>query len=335
MPLEVARKDNPYIEAFWKWFPETYKDLKVFRMTGGEPLMDKNTFKVLDYVNENPNAFLDLSITSNMAPPQPALMDKFIDKIKKLEEVRVWEDPERFNPDSGNHWYVAPACKHFSLYVSVDSVGKQAEYLRDGLDFDTMYENCRRVLSETDGTEISFINTFTLLSIPNLRGFLDMILKLREEFGYENQEDKVIQPPDRNGFKHPEFVRKKRQRVWFDIPYLRYPDWMTIQLADPIMLDTIQQNIDYMKANVLPNDLYGRKYTGFKNYEVLKLERDLAWAKEGLNMSDNELSDRLIRFYDYFTEYDKRRGLNFLETFPEMTDFWNEAKEEKEAKYGS
>jgi hypothetical protein len=198
-----------------------------------------------------------------------------------------------------------------------------------------MYENCRRVLSETDGTEISFINTFTLLSIPNLRGFLDMILKLREEFGYENQEDKVIQPPDRNGFKHPEFVRKKRQRVWFDIPYLRYPDWMTIQLADPIMLDTIQQNIDYMKANVLPNDLYGRKYTGFKNYEVLKLERDLAWAKEGLNMSDNELSDRLIRFYDYFTEYDRRRGLNFLETFPEMTDFWNEAKEEKEAKYGS
>ena len=57
MPLEVARKDNPYIEAFWKWFPEVYNELKVFRMTGGEPLMDKNTFKVLDYVNENPNAF--------------------------------------------------------------------------------------------------------------------------------------------------------------------------------------------------------------------------------------------------------------------------------------
>ena len=43
-----------------------YRDLKVFRMTGGEPLMDKNTFKVFDYVNENPNPFLDLSITSNM-----------------------------------------------------------------------------------------------------------------------------------------------------------------------------------------------------------------------------------------------------------------------------
>ena len=220
---------------------------------------------------------------------RPKLFERFLDKLKKIEEIRIWEDLDKLNPDSGNHWYVAPACKHFSLYVSVDSVGKQAEYLRDGLDFDIMYENCRRVLRETDGTEISFINTFTLLSIPNLRGFLEMILKLREEFGYENQEDTIIQPPDRNGFKHPQFVRKKRQRIWFDIPYLRYPDWMTIQLADQDMLNIIKDNIDFMKENVLEDDLYGRKYTGFKNYEVLKLERDLAWAKEGDKMSDEEL----------------------------------------------
>ena len=116
---------------------------------------------------------------------------------------------QRFNPDSGNHWYVAPIAKHFSLYVSVDGVGKQAEYMRDGLDFDKMYNNCRRVLRETDGTEISFINTFQLLSIPNLRGFLQMVLDLREEFGYENQEDKIIQPPDYNGFKHPPLLERK------------------------------------------------------------------------------------------------------------------------------
>ena len=49
-----------------------YRDLKVFRMTGGEPLMDSNTFKVFDYVNENPNP-LDLSITSNMCPPRQVI----------------------------------------------------------------------------------------------------------------------------------------------------------------------------------------------------------------------------------------------------------------------
>ena len=49
-----------------------------------------STFKVFDYVNENPNPFLDLSITSNMCPPQDKLFDKFIDKIKSCEEIRVW-----------------------------------------------------------------------------------------------------------------------------------------------------------------------------------------------------------------------------------------------------
>jgi hypothetical protein len=110
---------------------------------------------------------------------------------------------------------------------------------------------------------------------------------------------------------------------------------MTLQLADGDMLDMLKENIDFMKENVLENDLYGRKYTGFKNYEVLKLERDLAWAKEGESMSSSDLSDKLIKFYEYFTQYDKRRNLNFLETFPEMTAFWNEAKEEYEEQYNA
>jgi len=51
-------------------------------------------------------------------------------------------------------------------------------------------------------------------------------------------------------------------------------------------------------------------------------------------MSEEKLSTNLIRFYEYFTQYDKRRNLNFLATFPEMTDFWNEAKEEYKEQHG-
>ena len=43
-------KDNPYVDAFWKWWPELYPELEHFRMTGGEPLMDKNTYRVFDSV---------------------------------------------------------------------------------------------------------------------------------------------------------------------------------------------------------------------------------------------------------------------------------------------
>ena len=70
LPPKIAQDENPYVTAFWKWWPELYKNLEVFRMTGGEPLMDSNTFKVLDYVYKNRNAWLEMSVTSNMCPPK-------------------------------------------------------------------------------------------------------------------------------------------------------------------------------------------------------------------------------------------------------------------------
>jgi organic radical activating enzyme len=412
MPLKLSQKENPYISAFWEWWPTVYPNLKIFRMTGGEPLMDKNTFKVLDYIRENPNPELEISLTTNMCPPDDALFDKFMDKIKKLEEPII---PEKSNtrvefdksiylkppvegkrklvfyvqdPKDGSDWktweqkviyetlqgvfvesmvpntktikfkeieqtftalgpcddeddhsfvyaadyvldkeynvwehqYENVYVKHISVFISLDSVGEQAEYIRDGLDFEKLKRNVDRLLNETQRVSVTFINTFNILSIPGLKGFLEYMLELRRKFGYQHQFDN----------KH----RKPGQRVWFDIPYLRYPDWITIQLCDQDMLDTMQEYIDFMKQNVLSNADYGLSYHGFKNYEVLKLERDLAWAKTGDKLTEQELSDKLVRFYDYFNEYDRRRNKNFLETFPEMTDFWLEAREEREIRYG-
>jgi sulfatase maturation enzyme AslB (radical SAM superfamily) len=326
MPINSSNKDNPYVEAFWDWWPDLYKDLKVFRMTGGEPLMDKNTFRVLDYVNKNPNSTLDLSITSNMCPPDQRLFDKFIKKLKAIEEVRIWEDKEKFNPDSGNNWYVAPACKHFSLFISLDSTGEQAEYIRTGLDYERMMKNIKTFMKETQGSEISFINTFNLLSIPRLKEFLQMILDLRIEFGYENQTDHVIQPPDRNGFVHPPFVRKRRQRVWFDIPYLRQPEWMSAQNAAfyPELISMLEDCLVFMENNV-ENEHYGRTYHGFKHYEIAKLKRDIAWIKNGkTELSVTEMSRRKKQFWLYFNQIDQRRNTKFPEVFPELGNWWND-----------
>ena len=62
MPLKNSEL-NPYTEAFWKWWPDLYKDLNTFRITGGEPLLSKDTWKVLDYIieTETPNKNLKLS----------------------------------------------------------------------------------------------------------------------------------------------------------------------------------------------------------------------------------------------------------------------------------
>jgi hypothetical protein len=326
MPLKLSNKENPYVEAFWEWWPDLYKDLKIFRMTGGEPLMDKNTFKVLDYVNENPSADLQLSITSNMCPPDQALFDKFVNSVKRIEEIRVWNSPGRINPDSGNEWNVAPATRYFSLFVSVDSVGEQAEYLRTGLEFERLLNNTRTFLKETSGTEVSFINTFNLLSIPKLKQFLQMILDLRVEFGYENQKELEIQPPDYKGFKHPPFIRKRRQRVWFDIPYLRDPKWLSVQNAGfyPELVNMVKECVDFMELNREKED-YGRTYHGFKDYEIAKLKRDLAWIEQGPStVSAQEIDFRRSNFWRYFNELDERRGTSFEETFPELKRWWSD-----------
>jgi hypothetical protein len=50
MPIP-HNKRNPYVEAFWKWWPDLYKDLHTFRITGGEPLLAKDTFDILDFID--------------------------------------------------------------------------------------------------------------------------------------------------------------------------------------------------------------------------------------------------------------------------------------------
>ena len=121
--LHIPHKEhNPYVEAFWKWWTELYRGLDTFRITGGEPLMSPDTWKVFDYIlNEpNPNRELKLGINSNLGVPDK-LIDRMIEKIQKLEdENRV---------------------KEIIIFTSVDTWGAQAEYTRNGLVFNKFWDN--------------------------------------------------------------------------------------------------------------------------------------------------------------------------------------------------
>jgi organic radical activating enzyme len=321
MPKKLSQKENPYVEAFWKWWPELYKNLKIFRMTGGEPLMDNNTFKVLEYVNENPNVDIELSVTSNLCPPKQELFDKFVAAIQKLEQVRVWEDPEKLNQYSGNHSYVAPAIKHFSLFVSCDSYGKQAEYIRTGMDFDLLDTNMRNFLRSTDGTSVTVINTFNLLSVPKLKQFLQWILELRNEFGSDSQPVKVM---GIDGY--PRTVRKKRQRVWFDIPILHTPSWLSIKmLSGTDMEDVMEDCLQFMRDNLDTSEHDGALcFNGFRQYEIDKVQRDLDIMRQPLPKEHLWIDS--TRFTQYVDELDRRRNTNFKETFPELNNFYESCK---------
>jgi sulfatase maturation enzyme AslB (radical SAM superfamily) len=315
MPLKISNKNNPYVEAFWRWWPTLYKKLEMFRITGGEPLMDANTFKVLDYIYEHPNSWLEVSVTTNLCPPKPELMDKFVDKLKKLEEIQTWKDEERFNPGSGNHWYVNMALKNVAVFVSLDSVGEQAEYIRTGLDFETLNKNVRILLSETNNTTVTFINTFNALSVTGFKDYLKFILELRREYSMDNQGTKYI-PVHCRGMNHPDFVVRPRQRIWFDIPLLRNPAWQAIQILPESFDRYLEEAIDFMKEN---SDV--GNYVGFYDFEIEKAERNLRILQDRSSIDEDVSKRNIENFFNYFDQHDERRGTDLLKTFPEFRKF--------------
>jgi organic radical activating enzyme len=318
MPLKVQHKDNPYVTAFWNWWPQLYRKLEVFRITGGEPLMDVNTFKVLDYIYQNPNQWLELSITSNLCPPTDLLMDKFLEKIKKLEQIQIWQDTGRFNPGSGNYWYVNFALKNFALFVSVDSVGKQAEYIRNGLNFNKMNNNVHKFLEQTHNTTVTFINTFNALSVVGVKDFLLYVLELRKKYSKKNQGIKHIPIIDQYN-THPDYEIHPRQRIWFDVPILRSPQWQAIDVLSNDYEQYFLEAIDFAKQNSNIEN-----FEGFYDFEIDKLERNLSIFK---NRNVNDINRK--NFVKFYEQYDSRNNTNFLNTFPEMNNFWQLCKDIK------
>ena len=153
-------EENPYVDAFWKWWPDLYPNLKVFRMTGGEPLVDHNTFRILNYIEEHPNRSLELAITSNLCPPEK-MMNRFTHQISNIIQKKH--------------------ILQFMIFPSIDTWGPQAEYIRHGLDINDFEKNVRRLLGESPNLLMSFILTTNALSVFNLKTLLKKILEWAEE----------------------------------------------------------------------------------------------------------------------------------------------------------
>jgi len=230
-PIPV-REDNPYVEAFWQWWPTLYPQLKHFRMTGGEPLMDKNTYKVFDYVLALPNPDLHLNVTSNFSV-EPELFEKYLGYVKQLCGTQI---------------------EHFMQYVSVDSGNiKHAEYIRHGLDMNRLHEYVNRYLHEVPyRNSLTFIITMNNLGVLGIQKQLQWILDLRKEYSTTYQ---------RVWFDTPLL----RQPAWQSLQILppsyagvleRVADWMELNLEtanDPFHgfkdyeVQRMRRDVDWMK----------------------------------------------------------------------------------------
>jgi organic radical activating enzyme len=146
-------EDNPYIQAFWKWWDNGLSDsLEELRITGGEPLMSANTWKLFDWFNEQ-QSDMRFAINSNLIA-KDSIIDKLIDKTQGM--------------------------KHFELYTSCEAVGLQAEYIRDGLVYDQWLANIKRMLTEANCHGVHIMMTINSLCLFSITDFLHEVYKLKQ-----------------------------------------------------------------------------------------------------------------------------------------------------------
>ena len=269
---------NPYVEAFWKWWPDVYPELKHFRITGGEPLLSKDTFKVLDYIIENPNPEIHLSINSNLCIPEK-LFNTFLEKIKIIcNEKKV---------------------KKFKIFTSCDTYGAQAEYIRDGLNYEEWKANIHRVLSEVPECTITVMSTYNALSMFRYTDFLKDMLAIKNQYGG-------------HGKTHAPLI--------VDVPYLRHPGHQALFIMPNKYAELVYEQVTFMYENLEHPEWYGTSNRGFFKWEADKFKRiyELMIHKE----EHKKVTAYHKDFVNFVDEHDRRRGTNFLKTFPEMEELY-------------
>jgi len=145
--------DNPYIQAFWKWWKNGLSDsLEEIRITGGEPLMSANTWKLFDWF-EAQDTKMRFAVNSNLIA-KDQIIDTLIQKTQKIED--------------------------FHLYTSCEATYEQAEYIRDGLNYSVWKNNLKRILNEANYKGIHVMMTINSLCLFSITEFLDEIYELKE-----------------------------------------------------------------------------------------------------------------------------------------------------------
>ena len=152
---EPYKKDetNPYVEAFYKWWEsDLHKSLDELRITGGEPMMSPNLWRLLDWVEtqgDKMNPAMRIAINSNLGAKQ-SIIDRFKTKLKGF--------------------------KNFHLYTSNEATFKQSEYIRDGMVYSDWFSNVLHMMVEKIPAEIHNMCTINALCLESLPEFLEKIV---------------------------------------------------------------------------------------------------------------------------------------------------------------
>lgn len=167
----IDKEDNPYIDAFFAWWPELEKTLKVLRITGGEPLMSPHFWKFIEFVKER-DFKGELHINTNLINYKGEV-DKLIKQTAGLKVM---------------------------VHTSMESSLDQAEYVRSGFDGYVWTDNVRKIMTETEWV-LNVTTAISSFTVWNYLDYLNHTLMLKRMYGDSRIEITC------NFVYYPEFMR--------------------------------------------------------------------------------------------------------------------------------
>jgi organic radical activating enzyme len=255
---------NPYVEAFFAWWEsDLHQTLEELRITGGEPLMSGETWKLLDWFKQNRGrSTTRLAINSNLGAEVD--VDRLLDSIEGLE---------------------------VDIYTSNESVGPQAEYIRDGLDWNAWVTNVNKIATSGRVRRLHIMNTINALCLDSLPEFLDLI-------GWF----KNIHGPN---------------RISFTLNILRFPSFQSpLVLSDELRTHYRDRLINalsrYNASGMLQEHEHNHLQRLIDYLDVVKTPHSEAF----------ELPKLRNDFREFYTQYDQRRGKDFVKTFPHLKEWY-------------
>jgi len=262
--LYTFGETNPYAEAFHRWWnSDLHKTLQELRITGGEPLMSGETWRLLDWFKANKGkSQTRLAINSNLG--REVDIDRLLDSIEGLE---------------------------VDIYTSNESMGTQAEYIRDGLDWSAWVDNMHKIASSGRVRGLHVMNTINALCLDSLPEFIDFMVALKQQYG--------------------------RDFPNFTLNILRFPSFQSpLVLSDALRTyyrgQLVQVLIKYKDSNLLQEHEHNHLQRLIDYLDVVKTPHSEAFDMPKLHND----------FKQFYTQYDQRRGKNFIETFPSMTEWY-------------
>lgn len=152
-------ENNPYVEAFFKWWPELSQTLDELRITGGEATVSQNFWRFIDILQQHEARNMRFAVNSNMGM-SPKALEKLIEVSRTLP------------------------IKEFDLYTSNESFGAHAEYIRDGLIYKDWRNNLCTFIENANFRAATIMMTINSLCLFSITEFFDDVMELKAKYAH-------------------------------------------------------------------------------------------------------------------------------------------------------